>query len=334
MTSKNLRAQGGHLKKPNQEKMEEAVLSGREFAFLVGSGELRKIENDFKARIEVSGNRGDINLERRISIHGSKDVRAAVKSRLEAVFRPTLHLPSKEVQYLLGHALAVIQEEFKVLVLVQGTKGDSSRPVIISCAPEDKAKIVQAIKSAVEKKFSKERKNVKAPLVRDVGVRLAWDKDQVMMTRSFKEASKGTKLQLKQGMEYMVVRLDQALTGVEEEARMMFQCTKSSNDLHLHLQDGQGRKRAFIGRAATGVGIRTIGQYTDHLSWSVFLEAKVGALLYVQISVKHFVKKWGKIKFSGGSPVHRRLHPGGAAVYRGGGDGGVHRPPPPVRQQS
>ena len=39
-------------------------------------------------------------------------------------------------------------------------------------------------------------------------------------------------------------------------------------------------------RAASEVGIPTIGQYTDHLSWSVFLEVNGGALLNVQKSIK------------------------------------------------
>jgi len=40
-------------------------------------------------------------------------------------------------------------------------------------------------------------------------------------------------------------------------------------------------------RAATGVGIPTIGRYAEHFSWSIFLEAKGSALLHVQKCV-HF----------------------------------------------
>lgn len=40
------------------------------------------------------------------------------------------------------------------------------------------------------------------------------------------------------------------------------------------------------GRAATVVGIPKISRYTDFFQNSVFLEAKGGALLYVQKSVK------------------------------------------------
>ena len=57
-------------------------------------------------------------------------------------------------------------------------------------------------------------------------------------------------------------------------------------------------------RAATVVGIPKISLYTDFSQNSVFLEAKGGALLYVQKSVK-LGKTWqkrGKSKFSGGSP--------------------------------
>ena len=68
-------------------------------------------------------------------------------------------------------------------------------------------------------------------------------------------------------------------------------------------------------RAATVVGIPKISRYTDFFQNSVFLEAKGGALLYVQKSVKlgktwqNLVKlgktwqKRGKSKFSGGSPA-------------------------------
>ena len=41
-----------------------------------------------------------------------------------------------------------------------------------------------------------------------------------------------------------------------------------------------------MGRAATVVGIPKISRYTDFFQNSVFLEAKGGALLYVQKSVK------------------------------------------------
>ena len=81
-------------------------------------------------------------------------------------------------------------------------------------------------------------------VVRAVVVRLAWDKDQVVMSQSFKEASKGIKL--KQGDGWMVVKTDEALTRVEGEIRAMFECTKSNNQLHLHLQDGLGRDRDFV----------------------------------------------------------------------------------------
>ena len=40
-------------------------------------------------------------------------------------------------------------------------------------------------------------------------------------------------------------------------------------------------------RAASIVGIPKISRYTDFFENSVFLEAKGGALLYVQKSVKH-----------------------------------------------
>ena len=59
------------------------------------------------------------------------------------------------------------------------------------------------------------------------------------------------------------------------------------------------------------VGIPKISRYTDFFKNSVFLEAKGGALLYVQKSLKlgktwqilvKLGKKGGKSKFSGGSP--------------------------------
>ena len=42
----------------------------------------------------------------------------------------------------------------------------------------------------------------------------------------------------------------------------------------------------LLARAATVVGIPKISRYTDFFQNSVFLEAKGGALLYVQKSVK------------------------------------------------
>ena len=46
------------------------------------------------------------------------------------------------------------------------------------------------------------------------------------------------------------------------------------------------RRLGVQGRAATVVGIPKISRYTDFFQNSVFLEAKGGALLYVQKSVK------------------------------------------------
>ena len=45
-------------------------------------------------------------------------------------------------------------------------------------------------------------------------------------------------------------------------------------------------RAAILARAATVVGIPKISRYTDFFQNSVFLEAKGGALLYVQKSVK------------------------------------------------
>ena len=82
-------------------------------------------------------------------------------------------------------------------------------------------------------------------VVRRVDVRLSWDTELVGLSPSFKEASKGTKFQ--QGEKWMEVRTDEPLTWVEEEVRMMLQCSKSYNHPHLHLKDGQGRDMDFIG---------------------------------------------------------------------------------------
>ena len=54
------------------------------------------------------------------------------------------------------------------------------------------------------------------------------------------------------------------------------------------VQGGEGMEVQWRGgdRAATVVGIPKISRYTDFFQNSVFLEAKGGALLYVQKSVK------------------------------------------------
>ena len=80
---------------------------------------------------------------------------------------------------------------------------------------------------------------------REVMVRLAWDKE-VELRPSAREEWEGPEL-VQEGGEAWVVRSDEALTEVEEKVRMMFQCTKSYNQIHLRLRDGQGRDREFIG---------------------------------------------------------------------------------------
>jgi len=72
----------------------------------------------------------------------------------------------------------------------------------------------------------------------EVVMRLAWDRVDVKV--------KNRSSKLEQGGKWMLVRVDRPLTEVEEKIRVMFQCTKPYNQLHIHLQDGQGRTGDFI----------------------------------------------------------------------------------------
>ena len=83
----------------------------------------------------------------------------------------------------------------------------------------------------------------------------------------------------------MMVRTDKPLTVVEEEVRMMLQCFKSYNQLHLHLKDGEGREWDFVGDytleevGCTGEEVTVVctARNTRHEAWACYRPE--GALL-------------------------------------------------------